>query len=94
MLIHIFTSFKRRLFNSLCNGSIDVGNNNLVVVPPSENVTFTPCGALVRRSHAEHHFIHTFTEIQVFLKTIWHIADQNQSKTLKWNGWQGINSFL
>lgn len=47
----------------LCDCSVDIGDDDLVVVPPAEHVTLAPRRALVRRGHAEHHLIHTFAEI-------------------------------
>lgn len=64
LLIYYVRVYDRNL---LGNGSVDVGNDNFIVVPPAENVTLAPRGALVRRGHTEHHLVHTFTEIQVFL---------------------------
>lgn len=43
--------------------SVDIRDDNLVVVTPSEYVTLAPRRALISRGHAEHHLIHAFAEI-------------------------------
>lgn len=50
--------------NSLGDGAIDVGNNNFVVVLPSEQIAFASRRSLVRRRYTEHHLIHALFQIQ------------------------------
>lgn len=52
----------------LGDSPVDIRDDNLVVVSPSEHVTFAPRRALVSCGHTEHHFIHTFAEIEIFLQ--------------------------
>lgn len=50
--------------NSLCNGAIDVRNNDLVVVLPPEQIAFASRRPLIRRRYTEHHLVHAIFQIQ------------------------------
>lgn len=58
------------LENSLCDGAIDVRNDNFIIVLPSEQIAFAPRGPLIRRRHTEHHLIHAFLQIQT-IDLVW-----------------------
>ena len=53
--------------HSLGDGAVDVGDDDLVVVPPAEHVALAARGALVGRGHAEHHLVHALAQVQLLL---------------------------
>lgn len=57
-----------RVHNSLCDGSINVRDDNLVIIVPQVNGRFTATRALVLCGHTENHCVGSVTQIQPLLK--------------------------
>lgn len=63
-----------------CDGSIYVGDNNLVVPAPEIDGAIAAARALVLRGHAEHYFIRTFLQLQGSLQTHTHTQTEGPLK--------------